>query len=133
MGVGGDTTEVPVTLSAFGAPPAAAVVSVQHRSVGARVGRAAMALGVAWVLAFPAIFFPVAHFVLVPGLIVGGVVLAGMRLAEAQTLARVRGVCPRCHGDAGPGAGRPVPAPARGAVRPLPQRAHARGPGRGAA
>ena len=96
-GADGDTVELPATLSAFGATPVAAVVSVQHRSLAARVGRAGLALGVAWILAFPAIFFPVVHFVLVPGLIVGGVVLAGFRLAEAETLARVRGVCPRCH------------------------------------
>lgn len=104
-GAAGDTVEVPATLSAFGAPPGEAVVSVQHRSLGARVGRAALALGVAWILAFPAIFFPVVHFVLVPGLVVGGVVLAGFRLTEAQTLARVRGVCPRCHAtlDLAPG------------------------------
>jgi hypothetical protein len=47
----------------------------------------------------------VAHFALVPGLLVGGVVLAAMRLAETRTLARVRGVCPRCHAqlDVSPG------------------------------
>ena len=93
---GGDTTEVPVTLSAFGAPATPAVVVVQHRSLASRAGRAGLALGIAWLLAFPAIFLPVAHFVLVPGLIIGGVVLAAMRLAETRTLARVRGTCPRC-------------------------------------
>jgi len=100
-----DTVELPATLSAFGASPEAAIVIVRHRSVATRVGRAAVALVVAWLLAFPAIFFPVVHFVLVPGLVVGGVVLAGLRLAESRTLARVRGVCPRCHAalDLAPG------------------------------
>jgi hypothetical protein len=73
-----------------------AVAGVRHRSLAARVGRAAVALGTAWLLAFPAIFFPVAHFVLVPGLIVGGLVLAAIRLRETHTLARLRGACPRC-------------------------------------
>jgi hypothetical protein len=93
---GGDTTEIPVSLSAFGVPATSGVAVVLHRRLASRAGRAGLALGIAWLLAFPAIFFPVAHFVLVPGLIIGGVVLAAMRLAETRTLARVRGTCPRC-------------------------------------
>lgn len=92
----GDTLEVPVTLEVFGARPVRAVAIVRRRSLGSRVGRAGLALGVAWLLALPAIFFPVLHFVLVPGLVVGGVVLAAVRLGEDRTLARVRGGCPRC-------------------------------------
>jgi hypothetical protein len=60
------------------------------------VRRAALALGIAWLLAFPAIFFPVVHFVLVPGLVVGGVVMGVMLLREDRTLARIRATCPRC-------------------------------------
>jgi hypothetical protein len=102
---GGVMADVPVTLAAFGAAGTDAVATVQERSLGARAGRAALALGAAWILAVPAVFLPVAHFVLVPGLLVGGVVLAAMRLAETRTLARVRGVCPRCHAalDVSPG------------------------------
>src|SRR5262245_25629883 len=92
----GDAITVPVTLTVFGAAPTAAVATVRHRSLASRVGRAALALGIAWLLAFPAIFFPVAHFVLVPGLVVGGVVLAALRLRETRTLARLQGTCPRC-------------------------------------
>jgi hypothetical protein len=92
----GDAIDVPVTLTVFGAPSAAAVATVGHRSLASRLGRAGMALGIAWLLAFPAIFFPVAHFVLVPGLVIGGVILAVLRLGEARTLVRVQGVCPRC-------------------------------------
>lgn len=105
MDAGGGMTEVPAMLSVFGAPATPAVATVQHRSFASRAGRAAVALGVAWLLAFPAIFLPVAHFVLVPGLIVGGVVLAAMRLAETRSLARVQGVCPRCQArlDLSPG------------------------------
>jgi hypothetical protein len=101
----GETTEVPVTLSAFGAPATSGVATILHRSLASRASRAGAALGVAWLLAFPAIFLPVAHFVLVPGLIIGGVVLGAIRLAEARTLARVRGVCPRCQAalDLSPG------------------------------
>jgi hypothetical protein len=102
---GGVMADVPVTLAAFGAAATDGVATVQERSLGARAGRAALALGAAWILAVPAVFLPVAHFALVPGLLVGGVVLAAMRLAETRTLARVRGVCPRCHAqlDVSPG------------------------------
>jgi hypothetical protein len=102
---GAGTTEIPVTLSVFGAPATPAVATVLHRGFASRAGRAGLALGIAWLLAFPAIFLPVAHFILVPGLIIGGVVMAGMRLAETRSLARVRGVCPRCQAalDLSPG------------------------------
>jgi hypothetical protein len=92
----GEALEVPVTLGVFGARPARALAIVHRRSLASRAARAGLALGVAWLLAFPAIFLPVLHFVLVPGLVVGGVVLAAMQLREDRTLARLRGVCPRC-------------------------------------
>jgi hypothetical protein len=95
-GDGGDTFEVPVTLSVFGASPSAGIAVVRRRSLASRGRRAALALGVAWLLVFPAIFFPVAHFVLVPGLVLGGVVLAVIRLREDRTLDRLRATCPRC-------------------------------------
>jgi hypothetical protein len=97
----GTVDEVPVTLGVFGASPAAAVATVRRRSLASRAGRAGRALGIAWLLAFPAIFFPVVHFVLVPGLLVGGLVLAAMRR-------RAR-----------PDTGRPLPDPSRGAMRSL--------------
>jgi hypothetical protein len=92
----GEIFEIPVALGVFGATSARALAIVRRRSLASRAGRAGIALGVAWLLAFPAIFLPVLHFVLVPGLVVGGVVLAAMRLREDRTLARVQGVCPRC-------------------------------------
>jgi hypothetical protein len=101
----GDFTEVPVTLTVFGATPVPAVAVVQRRSLASRMGRAGVGLAVAWLLAFPAIFLPVLHFVLVPGFVIGGVVLAAQRLREDRTLARVEGTCPRCRAalDATPG------------------------------
>ena len=93
---GGDLTEVPVTLSVFGASPAPAVAVVRHRNLASRLGRATLGLVIAWLLAFPAVFLPVLHFVLVPGFVIGGVVLAAQRLREDRTLARVEGTCPRC-------------------------------------
>lgn len=92
----GDTFEIPVTLSVFGASASTGMATVRRRGLASRARRAALALGVAWLLAFPAIFFPVAHFVLVPGLVVGGVVLAVIRLREDRTLDRLRATCPRC-------------------------------------
>jgi hypothetical protein len=91
-----DSVAVPVTLTIFGASPVAAVAVVRRRSLVSRLGRAALGLAIAWLLAFPAIFLPVLHFVLVPGLVIGGIVLAAHRLREDRTLARVEGTCPRC-------------------------------------
>jgi hypothetical protein len=104
-GTGEDAVAIPATLTVFGAQPEAAVATVRRRSFAWRSSRAGLALGIAWLLAFPAIFFPVAHFVLVPGLLIGGVVLAAIRLREDRTLARVEGVCPRCRStlDLAPG------------------------------
>jgi hypothetical protein len=94
----GSEVEIPVAVTIFGARPTAATAGVRHRSLAARMRRAALGLGAAWLLAVPAVFFPVLHFVLVPGLLVGGVVLAVILLREDRTLARVRGTCPRCGG-----------------------------------
>ena len=96
MSVEGDAFELPVTLGVFGASPARGVATVRRRALASRVRRAALGLGAAWLLAFPAIFFPVVHFVLVPGLVVGGVVVAVMFLREDRTLARIQATCPRC-------------------------------------
>jgi len=93
---GGDTYEVPVSLSVFGASPSTGISTVRRPSLASRARRAALALGAAWLLAFPAIFLPVAHVVLVPGLVIGGVVLAVIRLREDRTLDRLRATCPRC-------------------------------------
>jgi len=114
-GADGETFEVPVTLGVFGASPTGALAIVRRRSLVSRVGRASLALGAAWLLVFPAIFFPVLHFVLVPGLAVGGVVLAMMRLREDLTLGRVRGICPRCMAalDLTPGGRFRLPRPVR--------------------
>jgi hypothetical protein len=91
-----DAIEVPVTLGIFGANPVRAVATVRCRTLASRVRRAALALGTAWLLAFPAIFLPVVHFVLVPGLVIGGVVLGLMFLREDRSLDRIRATCPRC-------------------------------------
>jgi hypothetical protein len=113
VGREGDAFEVPVTLSVFGASPARGVATVQCRTFASRVRRAALALGAAWLLAFPAIFFPVVHFVLVPGLVVGGVVMSVMFLREDRTLARIRATCPRCEAtlDLAPGGRFRLPRP----------------------
>jgi len=114
-GADGETLEVPVTLEIFGASPSRALAIVRRRSLASRTGRAILALGAAWLLAVPAIFFPVLHFVLVPGLVVGGVVVAAMRLREDRTLARVQGICPRCRVtlDLTPGGRFRLPRPVR--------------------
>jgi hypothetical protein len=113
VGAEDDAFEVPVTLSVFGASSARGVATVRYRTLASRVRRAALALGAAWLLAFPAIFFPVVHFVLVPGLVVGGVVVGVMFLREDRTLARIQATCPRCRAalDVSPGGRFRLPRP----------------------
>jgi hypothetical protein len=87
---------VPATLTAFGAPPVAAVATVVSQTRAERITRALAALGAFWALALVALFIPVAHFILVPTLVIVGIVAAVRRGREARRLVNVRGTCPRC-------------------------------------
>ena len=90
------TYEVPASLSAFGAPPQSARVSVQTPTPGQRLTRAARALATFWAVAAGCIFLPVLHFVLVPTFAAIGLVMGAARLRDQQTVTRVHGGCPRC-------------------------------------
>lgn len=90
------TYEVPASLSAFGAPPQPARVSVQTPTPGQRLTRAARALATFWAVAAGCVFLPVLHFVLVPTFAVIGLVMGAARLRDGQTVTRVHGECPRC-------------------------------------
>jgi hypothetical protein len=88
--------EVPATLTASGAAPTRANVTVVPLSPGGRLARALGVLAACWGAAAVAVFVPVAHFVLVPALTIAGPVWAVFRYRERQRLVRVHGVCPRC-------------------------------------
>ena len=60
------TYEVPASLSAFGASPPPAWVSVYTPTPGQRLTRAARVLVTFWAVAAGCVFLPVLHFVLVP-------------------------------------------------------------------
>lgn len=90
------TYEVPASLSAFGASPQPARVSVRTPTPGQRLTRAARALVTFWAVAAGCVFLPVLHFVLVPTFAVIGLVMGAARLRDQQTVTRVHGECPRC-------------------------------------
>src|SRR5206468_12138991 len=80
------TYEVPALLSAFGAAPQPARVSVQTPTPGQRLTRAARALATFWAVAAGCVFLPVLHFVLVPTFAVIGLVMGAARLRDQQTV-----------------------------------------------
>ena len=84
------------SLTAFGATPTPATLTLLQLTAGQRVARAVAALAACCVAAILAVFIPVAHFILVPGLLIAGLVLAFMRFRERQRFLRIHGVCPRC-------------------------------------
>jgi hypothetical protein len=92
----GKTSVVSASLTAFGAQPTEVQVTVVELSPLARFGRSGTGLVGLWGAAAVAIFFPVLHLILVPTLLVGGVVVAVLRARQAQKVASVRGICPRC-------------------------------------
>ena len=92
----GDRRLVPAQLSAFGAVPTRALVTVAELSALARLGRGAMGLVACWGAAAVAVFLPILHLILVPTLVGGGIVAAIVLGREAQRVIDVRGTCPRC-------------------------------------
>jgi hypothetical protein len=87
---------IPARLSAFGAQPTRALMTVVELSPAARLGRGAMALGACWGLAAVAVFLPILHLILVPTLVGGGMVAAIVLGRQHRRVTDVRGTCPRC-------------------------------------
>jgi hypothetical protein len=88
--------DLPATLTAFGAPPRRATVTVVAPSPGQRLKRALRPLGVCWAIAGGAVFLPILHFILVPTFFLSGLAIGLTRLRDRRTVARVRAACPRC-------------------------------------
>lgn len=91
-----DGVAIPASLTIFGASTTDGAATVVRRTVGRRAARAALTLGVFWVLAAIAVFIPLGHFVLVPGLLLAGAIVAVRQARQPWTLRDVRGRCPRC-------------------------------------
>ena len=87
---------MPVTLTAFGAPPAPATAKVVSQGPADRLMRVATGLGLFWGIALVTLFIPVAHFILVPTFTVAGIAVAIARAREDVRLVGVHGACPRC-------------------------------------
>jgi hypothetical protein len=92
----GREVRVPGQLTAFGAEPTRAMVTVADMSPTARARRGAIALGACWTAAAAAVFLPILHFVLVPGLLGAGVAAAIVVGRQARRVTDIRGACPRC-------------------------------------
>jgi len=87
---------VPVRLSAFGAPPTQALMTVAELSPAARFGRGVRGLATGWGAAVVAVFLPILHLVLVPTFAVGGVVAAVVLGRQSRRVMELHGRCPRC-------------------------------------
>ena len=92
----GSGTDVPASLTTFGASPRRVSVTVVHPSSGRRAARALKAGGVFWAVAAGCVFLPGLHFVLVPGFLLAGVVISFRHLRDQEVVSRVHGPCPRC-------------------------------------
>ena len=92
----GSGTDVPASLTTFGASPRRVSVTVVHPSSGRRAERALKAGGVFWAVAAGCVFLPGLHFVLVPGFLLAGVVISFRHLRDQEVVSRVHGPCPRC-------------------------------------
>jgi hypothetical protein len=93
----GHRTVVPARLTAFGASPTPARVTVLDVPAAGRLRRGVAGLAACWGAAAVAVFLPILHFVLVPTLVVGGIVAAVVLGRQARRVIGVRGTCPRCH------------------------------------
>jgi hypothetical protein len=89
-------SDIPASLTAFGAPPRRASVTVAHPSPGQRAVRGLKAGGIFWAVAAGCVFLPGLHFVLVPGFLLIGVVVGFRHLRDQEIVSRVHGACPRC-------------------------------------
>jgi hypothetical protein len=92
----GSPHAVRATLTAFGAAPTSATLTVVAPTPAGRLGRALGVLAGCWIAALLAVFIPVAHFVLVPGLAIAGVVWATRELRRRLRVLQAVGECPRC-------------------------------------
>jgi len=90
---------VNASLSAFGAQPRRAIVTVVQPSPGQRFARAFKAGGIFWAVAAGCVFLPGLHFILVPTFLVVGVVAGFRHLQDQEVVSSVRGPCPRCGGE----------------------------------
>lgn len=76
--------------------PTPAVLELEPIPVATRVGRAAVRLVGAWVLAVACVLVPLLHFVLVPGFFLAGPVLAWLAFRETVVVKSERITCPKC-------------------------------------
>jgi hypothetical protein len=92
----GDTRPLEVSLKGFGSPPSHAVVVVETLSLGDRLRRAAIALGIGAAVAVVALPIPLVHLVLVPAAALLGVVFGVVRLGQREIIRSAEGTCPFC-------------------------------------
>jgi len=88
--------KLPVSITAFGAAPAAGTATIGEQTSGERTLRGLSGVGMFWALALGGLFIPVAHFVLVPAFLTAGIVMGVKRSREDRRLLGVSGLCPRC-------------------------------------
>lgn len=92
----GRTRPLEVSLKGFGCPPSHAVVVVETLSIGDRLRRAALAVGIGAAVALVALPIPLVHLVLVPAAVLLGLVFAVVRLGQREIIRSAEGDCPFC-------------------------------------
>lgn len=85
-----------LSVSGFGAAPAAGVALVHSLARGERVRRAGTVLGAGLVAALITLPIPLVHFVFPPAALVTGAVLGLRRLRQDAVFSSARGTCPFC-------------------------------------
>ncbi len=86
----------PFSISGYGPTPSNGTATLISLDRSARLQRAGVALGTAWLAAVVSILIPVAHFLLVPGFVVIGIVFFVVRLRTPTRATMVQGTCPDC-------------------------------------
>lgn len=80
--------------------PTRAMLEIEVIPFAKRLGRAAVRLLGAWVLAVGCVLVPLLHFVLVPGFLLAGPVLAWLAVRESVVVKSTSIACPKCGKDA---------------------------------
>lgn len=80
--------------------PTKATLEIEAIPFARRLGRGAVRLLGAWVLAVGCVLVPLLHFVLVPGFLIAGPVLAWLAVRQTVVVKSTSIGCPKCGQDA---------------------------------
>jgi len=91
-----EQTRLPILIQARNESATSGVLLGKHFTPAQRYKRAALSLGIMWLLAAASAFIPVAHFLLVPVFAIAGPVLGYQRYRQETIAEAIEGKCPAC-------------------------------------